>query len=93
MDPETECACTKPFGIHSTHKEFVRQMETKVVVATTWIPVGIDSDIPGSQLLSDIQPDGHSNLVFDDYRQKSSSFYFSLYIYIYIIPMDFYTQY
>ena len=57
MDPETECACTKPFGIHSTHKEFVRQMETKVVVATTWIPVGIDSDIPGSQLLSDILGD------------------------------------
>ena len=77
MDPETECACTKPFGIHSTHKEFVRQMETKVVVATTWIPVGIDSDIPGSQLLSDIRPDGHSNLVFDDYRQKSSTFYFT----------------
>ena len=59
------------------HTQFACRMETKVVVATTWIPVGIDSDIPGSQLLSDIQPDGHSNLVFDDYRQKSSTFYFT----------------
>ena len=57
MDPETECACAKGFGIHPTlfcssralaraatgvaHTQFARRMETQVVVATTWLPVGI----------------------------------------------------
>ena len=29
------------------HTQFARRMETKVVVATTWLSVGIDHDWPG----------------------------------------------
>ena len=56
MAPETECACAKRFGVHSPlfctswylaryqevlHTQFAWSMATKVLVATTWLLVGI----------------------------------------------------